>query len=82
MSEGTPETNAKNCVDMAISMHRDIFKVKTRAGESVHMRIGCHTGTIVGGCIGTKKIRFDIWYFFVFTIILIEGVKTRLLQIC
>ena len=47
---------------MAISMHKDIFKVTTKNGEKIHMRIGCHTGTIVGGCIGTKKIRFDIWY--------------------
>lgn len=25
------------------------------------MRIGLHTGSIIGGCIGTKALRYDIW---------------------
>lgn len=71
-------SHAKNCVDMAISMHRKVLEIKTRDGMSIHMRIGVHTGSIVGGCIGTKKIRFDIWFNIFNFSAFILGEKTHL----
>merc|ERR1712096_9082 len=43
-------------------MFEKIEKVKNpRDGSDVHMRIGLHTGSVIGGCIGTKALRYDIW---------------------
>ena len=29
--------------------------------HQLHMRIGIHTGSIIGGVIGTKTFRYDMW---------------------
>jgi class 3 adenylate cyclase len=36
-------------------------KTKNPALKSLDMRIGIHTGKIVGGIIGTKVVRYDIF---------------------
>ena len=30
-------------------------------GEPVRLRIGVHSGPVVGGVIGTRKLAFDLW---------------------
>ncbi len=32
-----------------------------RTGARINVRIGLHTGSIVGGVIGTRAFRFDVW---------------------
>ena len=36
-------------------------KQRTKFGEPWEMRIGLHTGDIIAGVIGTKRIAYDIW---------------------
>ena len=47
---------------MAIEMVNIITIVKERIGNSkLNMRIGAHTGTFLGGVIGTDIVRYDIF---------------------
>ena len=32
-----------------------------RTGEPINIRVGMHSGTVVGGVIGTRAFRFDVW---------------------
>lgn len=53
---------SENLVKMAMDMLREVQKVEhPMTGEPIQMRIGIHTGTIIGGVIGNKKLRYDIW---------------------
>ena len=30
-------------------------------GHGLRLRIGMHSGTVLGGIMGTKKLNFDLW---------------------
>ncbi|KAA0160439.1 hypothetical protein FNF31_04308 [Cafeteria roenbergensis] len=53
---------AEAMVNVAMDMLQAIKKIKhPGTGEPLVMRIGLHTGDIVGGVIGSKTLRYDIW---------------------
>ncbi len=53
---------AKNVVNMGFSMVECIREVRERLKfPELDMRIGIHTGTIIGGIIGTEIVRYDIY---------------------
>ncbi len=65
---GIPERNRTNPVEVilaALEMQQYMSKLKT-GSESEGMRfwdirIGIHTGTVIAGVVGQKKLSYDIW---------------------
>ena len=65
---GIPERNRTNPVEVilaALEMQQYMLKLKTNseiAGMKFwDIRIGIHTGTVVAGVVGQKKLSYDIW---------------------
>jgi adenylate cyclase len=65
---GIPEKNKTNPVEVilaALEMQRYMIKLKAStelAGLKFwDIRIGIHTGTVVAGVVGQKKLSYDIW---------------------
>jgi adenylate cyclase len=65
---GIPERNRTNPVEVilsALEMQQYMLKLKTTseiAGMKYwDIRIGIHTGTVVAGVVGQKKLSYDIW---------------------
>eukprot|EP00002_Diphylleia_rotans_P008232 TRINITY_DN1796_c0_g1_i6.p1 TRINITY_DN1796_c0_g1~~TRINITY_DN1796_c0_g1_i6.p1 ORF type:complete len:2039 (+),score=319.04 TRINITY_DN1796_c0_g1_i6:175-6291(+) len=54
-------SSCKNMMEFAIGMIRALSNMQTPDGQPVNIRIGLHYGRIVGGVIGRKTLRFDIW---------------------
>ena len=53
---------AKNTILIGLEMIRIIRNVRTEIDfEELDMRIGIHTGDIIGGIIGTDIVRYDIY---------------------
>jgi class 3 adenylate cyclase len=53
--------HAVSCVRMGLAMLEAVALVRTVEGGTISMRIGIHTGKVVAGVVGTKKLRYDIW---------------------
>jgi adenylate cyclase len=47
--------------DMALEMQEIMIKFNENKGESLHLRIGINSGSVVAGVIGTKKFIYDLW---------------------
>jgi adenylate cyclase len=65
---GIPEKNRTNPVEVvlaAIEMMAYMNRIKETAGiegmKYWDIRIGIHTGTVVAGVVGQKKLSYDIW---------------------
>lgn len=58
-----PIREAQNVVNFSFEMLKTIDRVKKEkpALECLNMRIGIHTGTIIGGIVGTEIVRYDIY---------------------
>lgn len=60
----TDEVIAKECnnvVKMGLKMLEIIEDVRKKCFEGLGMRIGVHTGSTIGGIIGTDIVRYDIY---------------------
>ncbi|EAR93104.2 adenylate/guanylate cyclase domain protein (macronuclear) [Tetrahymena thermophila SB210] len=57
-----PAEEAKNVLNMGFNMIEIIKQLRAQVKfESLDMRIGVHTGKIIGGVIGTDIVRYDIY---------------------
>ncbi|CAD8071279.1 unnamed protein product [Paramecium primaurelia] len=57
-----PIQEAFNVVEMSLNMLEAISLVRNQINyHDLHMRIGIHTGNVIGGIIGTDIIRYDVY---------------------
>lgn len=50
-----------NVVDFALDVMALMPKISARLGMDLHLKVGLHTGSVVGGVIGKSKFTYDVW---------------------
>jgi len=61
---GIPEKNSTNPVEVvlaALEMQSYMQHLKSSKAEIWDLRIGIHTGPVIAGVVGHKKVSYDIW---------------------
>ena len=61
---GMPDENTNHATDickMALAMQVFLREFNLLEGLSLQVRIGIHSGPVIGGVIGPKKFTFDLW---------------------
>ncbi|RZF44283.1 hypothetical protein LSTR_LSTR006833 [Laodelphax striatellus] len=61
---GCPEPrtdHATCCMEMGLKMITAIGEFDRVRREGVNMRVGVHTGTVLCGIVGTRRVKFDVW---------------------
>ena len=59
--QGTRTDHAAAIAELALSMQREICAVDTGSREPLDIRIGIHSGPVIAGVIGTRKLAYDMW---------------------
>lgn len=61
---GCPEPRPDHaicCVEMGLGMIQAMRLFDQHKQEEVKMRVGVHTGTVLCGIVGTRRVKFDVW---------------------
>lgn len=61
---GCPEPRPDHaicCVEMGLGMIKTMQIFESHRHEGVKIRVGVHTGTILCGIVGTRRVKFDVW---------------------
>ncbi|XP_058977987.1 adenylate cyclase type 9 isoform X1 [Musca domestica] len=61
---GCPEPRPDHaicCVEMGLGMIEAMRDFDSQRHEGVKMRVGVHTGTVLCGIVGTRRVKFDVW---------------------
>lgn len=61
---GCPEPRPDHaicCVEMGLDMIAAMRIFDSQRHEGVKMRVGVHTGTVLCGIVGTRRVKFDVW---------------------
>lgn len=61
---GCPEPrqdHAVCCVEMGLGMIDAMRCFDAQRHEGVKMRVGVHTGSVLCGIVGTRRVKFDVW---------------------
>ncbi|MCK4746610.1 MAG: hypothetical protein KAT15_06235, partial [Bacteroidales bacterium] len=61
---GIPEKNSTNPVEVvlaALEMQTYMQQLKSAKADIWDLRIGIHTGPVIAGVVGHKKVSYDIW---------------------
>ena len=55
------EDHVEAIAQMALAMQREIQLIGLESERSFTLRVGIHTGPVVGGVIGLKRFTYDLW---------------------
>ncbi|MDF1811310.1 MAG: adenylate/guanylate cyclase domain-containing protein [Verrucomicrobiales bacterium] len=61
---GVPEPmpdHASRMVDFALELREELVRVERQWTIPIRFRIGIHSGEVVAGIIGTKRLAYDLW---------------------
>lgn len=61
---GCPEPRPDHaicCVEMGLGMIEKMQTFENNRKAGVKIRIGIHTGTVLCGIVGTRRVKFDVW---------------------
>jgi class 3 adenylate cyclase len=61
---GLPEPRADHAravAEMALGMQREIASVRSGSKAPFSLRIGVHSGPVVAGVVGTRRLAYDLW---------------------
>jgi class 3 adenylate cyclase/ligand-binding sensor domain-containing protein len=61
---GMPNVDNTNPIEVvlaALEMQRELKRINEESALKLEIRIGIHTGPVVAGVVGDKKLEYDIW---------------------